>query len=154
MSQASSISNTPRPSKRTRLETPDTLRITVSEFFTPSTPLTLRNQPKNTENTTNVAPNTIFDNPPSPSPIFRVPVLPPGMVISPDRSPTQSQLPLQPEVQSDIVPIPYLPLWYERPEIAMIEYQKEKEKWLTVHPHIESKDYQKARGFEKLKNLG
>ena len=37
--------------------------------------------------------------------------------------------------------------------MAMIEYQKEKEKWLTAHPHIESKDYRKARGFEKLQNL-
>jgi hypothetical protein len=75
------------------------------------------------------------------------------MVILPDRSPTQSQLPLQPEVQSDTVPVPSLPLCYERPEMAMIEYQKEKEKWLIAHPHIESKDYRKARGFEKLQNL-
>jgi hypothetical protein len=150
LSQASNILNTPRPSKRTRLETPDTPRTTVSEFFTP---LTLRNQPKNTENRTNVAPNTIFDNPPSPSPIFRVPTLPPGMVIPPDQSPTQSQLSLQPEIQSDTVPTPPLPLCHERPEMAMIEYQKEKEKWLTAHPHIESKDYRKARGFEKLQNL-
>ena len=37
LSQASNILNTPRPSKRTRLETPDTLRTTVSEFFTPLT---------------------------------------------------------------------------------------------------------------------
>jgi hypothetical protein len=63
------------------------------------------------------------------------------MVILPDQSPTQSQLPLQPEVQSDTVPILSLPLYHERPEMAMIEYQKEKEKWLTAHPHIESKDY-------------
>ena len=75
------------------------------------------------------------------------------MVILSDRSPTQSQLPLQPEVQSDIVPVPSLPLYHERPEMAMIEYQKEKEKWLTAYPHIESKDYRKARGFEKLQNL-
>jgi hypothetical protein len=37
--------------------------------------------------------------------------------------------------------------------MAMIEYQKEKEKWLTEHPYIESKDYQKAREFVKLQNL-
>ena len=150
LSQASNILNTPRPSKRTRLETPDTPRTTVSEFFTP---LTLRNQPKNTENRTNIAPNIIFDNPSSPSPIFRVPTLPPGMIIKPDQSPTQSQLSLQPEIQSDTVPTAPLPLCRKRPEMAMIEYQKEKEKWLTAHPHIESKDYRKARGFEKLQNF-
>ena len=76
------------------------------------------------------------------------------MIIPPDQSPSQSQLSLQSEIQSDTVPIPPLPLCHKRPEMAMIEYQKEKEKWLTAHPHIESKDYRKAREFEKLQNLG
>jgi hypothetical protein len=75
-----------------------------------------------------MAPHTVFDNTLSPPPVFRVPTLPPGMEVSTVQSPTQSQLPLEPEVQSVIVPEPSLPLSHERPGMAMIKYQEEKEK--------------------------
>jgi hypothetical protein len=49
---------------------------------------------------------------------------------------------------------PLKPLDPERIEMAILDYEQEKQSWLTAHPNIQAKDYRKVRGFGKIGNVG
>jgi hypothetical protein len=160
LSQTSTMPTTPRPAKRVRIEIPDS----ASTHASAQTPFTLSYGLQTAVNSTtysnNVEPvlNTVLNAQDSPSRTFVVPegilVLAEGIsetgdsLISPIWSPPRLSSPPRP-------PMPPLlkPLHPERIEMAIIWYERTKQSWLAQNPHVQPKDYRKARGFKKVPNI-
>ena len=129
-------------------------------------PLTFRYRVQNTANsnieTESIEPvyNVVNSTPNSPLHTFRIPE---GLLDTTApflrASPVLSQLSplLQPSVSLPPSPLPLScptkPLHPERIEMAIIWYKRTKQSWLAQNPHIQPKNYRKARNFKTIQNV-